>query len=642
MTIALQLPRQQLFKTLAAGVMCVWLALSGPLTASAQTSQAASPQTSLPSLFEADRKLSLDVPVAVLAWPKSKATSPAELMLADTAAQFKPWQSGQALPTNDVQDVWVRLTLPIQSRPQSWMLRIPRLTLVKATLYQAADRANPADAIVWQQQTAGVDVPHSSWPMRSRDPIFEISTRSDQTQVLFLRLQNRHPITENIQLIHSTDFGNGANHAGTLNGLIIGVFSMLILICLISWRINLNSHFAWLALFSACVLIAQLTSTGYMAMRVWPDSVFLAKIGGWVTGLLGLAAFARFAISASYARDLSKPSYYALWAVVAVSVLASIGLLAMPDDLPREPLNAVYAAGLLIIVGSLAWIAWRSQSWLWLIVASVIPVVASVLARLAYNLGLFTHVELALLLGAITAALGLIGIYAALVSNQMQRLVSVQRDDKLESTDVATGLFNERIARARLPQIILRSKRAGNACGAVLVRWIGSEQVMESASTVERGRIFAHLGNRLARLARDIDTVARFSDDQFLFLIEAPVTREQLNALASKILSTSLRPSPALPEGKGFEMHLAVWLSSEMPADAATALELLKTRINQMREGTQRRVQFINTPLTTSPVQDQSDPEHAKKLIEKINDLEATHDLPTINIKPREFLGKIS
>lgn len=633
-------PKQEPLLKLCALLCIAFCLLVFPALSVAQTNAASGlplPEARahrLPSLFEGDQQLNLDAPMGVLTVSAGSQIGPEQLLQSPLAGKFVAWQPGMALPTSELQDAWLRLQLPIQSRPQSWFLRIPRLALDKVTLFQAA----PGNPAVWTQQSAGTDVPHSSWPVRSRDPIFEISTRSDQTQTLFVRLQHGKAITEGVQLIHSADFGNGANHAGTLSGLTIGIFLVLTLISLISWRINRSSQLGWFALLCLAMLVTQLTVSGYMLMRVWPNSVYLAKTAGWVVPLMGLAALARFALSVSYARDLSRPIYFALCSLVAVCALASLGILATPHDFPREALNALYAAGMLLIIGSLAWIASRSLSWLWFIVASLVPLILSGLTRLAYNLGWVANMELALLAGVISAALGLICIYATLVTQQRQRIVTVQREDALETTDISTGLFNERIVRARLPQIIVRSKRAssGNGCGAILVRWLDFEQVMATASTIERGRIFAHLGNRLSRLAREIDTVGRFAEDQFIFLVEAPVSHEQLSALASKILTTCMRPSPALPEQKGFDMHLAVWLSSELPSDAPSALELLKTRINQMREGTQRRVQFINTPLSTAPTLDQSDPEHAKKLVEKINELEKTHGLPTIEIKSRK------
>jgi two-component system, sensor histidine kinase LadS len=583
----------------------------------------------LPSLFEGNQQLKLDAPMGVLVVSKNQVVELNQLLQSPLAEKFIAWKPGMLLPTTPQQDVWLRLQLPIQNRSQSWLLRIPRLTLQKATLFQST----PAEPSVWQQQSAGIDVPSSSWPMRSRDPIFEISTRSDLAQVFFIQLQNGNPITENIQLIHSADFGNGANYAGTLNGLTIGVFLMLTLISLISWRINHNSHFAWLALLSFAVLLAQLTVSGYMTMRIWTNSAYLAKIASWVMPLLALAALSRFAMSVSYAKDLSKPVYYSLWAVIAVCGAFSVCILT-ELGLPRFMINIAFATCMLVIMGSLSWIAWRSQAWLWMIVASLLPLIASVMARLAYNLGWVAHMEEALFAGVLSAAAGLTSAYTVLIGQQRQSAAAAQREDALETTDGATGLYAERIARARLPLMILRSQRFSKACGVIMVRWTGFENTMSSVSAVERGRIFAHLGNRINRLARDIDTAARFGDDRFIFLVEAPISRNQLSDLASKILTSCMRPSNAMPDQKGFDLHMALWLSSELPADAAQVLELLKTRINQMQDGTQRRVQFISTPLSTAPAADHNDPEHGSKLVEKINALEATQGLPTIKLTP--------
>ncbi len=603
------------------------------LISAAAHAQLPSPQGfQLPSLFAGDRRLELDVPLGVLVLPATSPATPEKLLIEPLARQFKPWLPGMQLPTSKTQDVWLRLQLPEQKQPESWMLRFPRLNLEKATLYQRL----PNDPAQWQQLTAGIHVPNSSWPVKSRDPIFEVTTRTDQTQVFFIRLQNSLPVTENVQLIYSAEFGNGANYAGGLNGLIIGIFMMLTMISLLSWRINNNAQFAWFALFTFTVLLAQLTISGFMILRLWSNSVFLAKTMGWVLPLLSLAALAQFTLAVSYARDLSKPAYYGLWITIVACLLLSIGILLLPDEFPREPLNAIYAAGMLTILGCLSWIAWRSQSWLWMIAASLIPVVLSVLARLAYNLGWVAHMEVALLAGVVTAALGLICIYGVLVSNQLQRLNSSLSEDTLETTDIATGLFSERIARARMPQLILRSNRFEQSCGAILVRWIDCDKVLPSVTAIERGRIFSHLGSRLSRIARDIDTVARFGDDQFLFLIEAPISPEQINALASKILSTCLRPSAVMPEQKGFDLHLALWLSAQMPAQSEQVFELLKNRITQMRDGTQRRVQFIDTPLSTGASADSIDPEHGQKLLAKINALEATQGLPTINLNRRD------
>lgn len=630
---------------------CFWFLSSGcllalALNAFAQTQTpsvtsaavAAARAPMLPSLFASSKQLALPEPMGMLALPADAKLEPADLLVSAKQAAFVPWIAGTPLLTSPEQNVWLRLVLPATPQPQTWILRIPRMTLDKATLYTAkpAQSATPLAPSAWQQQSAGMSLPRSAWPMRGRDPSFELTTQVNQTQLFFIRLEHRQSVTENIMLIYNSEFADGANYVGTLYGLIFGIFGILTLGSLISAWIHRSSHFAWLALFCWTVMLAQLTVSGYMHVRIWPESIYLANTMGWVMPLFSLAALARLVISVSYAKQLSKSIYYGLWALIATCLLFIGVVLNIPLDASRNFLNPLFAIGMLIALGSMSWIAWRSQHWLWMVVISIAPVVLSVLARLAYNLGWVAHVELALLAGVITAGLGLLMTFAILYLHQRERISAQQRQLALENTDASTGLFNERIALARFPQMLVRSKRFERSCGAILVRWLDFDRVMTLSTSTERGRIFSHLGNRLSRLARDIDTAARIGDDLFLYLVEAPVTREDINALASRILTTCLRPSAVMPQTQGFDLHLAVWLSNEVQADADQALELLKTRIEQMRTGTQRRVQFVDTALSTGPQGEKDPAAHTAQLVAKINSLEATQGLPTINLSPRE------
>jgi two-component system, sensor histidine kinase LadS len=589
-------------------------------------------QAVLPSLFESSRQLNLPEPLQMAVVPVSAYTSAEILPIAlPKTLVFQPWKPGMPLPTSAQQDVWLKLVLPATPDQQTWMLRIPRFFLEQATVYQT----HPQGSSPWVVQAAGLNLPHPAWPMRSRDPSFMLSTRTDRTQTLFIRLQNSQPITENIELIHAADFAEGANRVGTLYGLILGIFSILTLISVISAITHRSAHFAWFALFTFSMLLSQLTVSGYMTVRVWGSSVFLAKNMGWVMPLLTLAALARLSIVITYAKDLSKFIFYALWCLVISSLLLALGVLVLSTDFPRLLLNIFYACGMVVIFCSIAWIAWRSQHWLWQVTASIVPLMISVMARLAYNLGWVQHVDQALLAGVITASLGLILIYTAMLIQQRDRHALSQREQALETRDGATGLFNERIGAARLPQLILRSNRFERPCGAILIRWLDFDRFMQSGSITMRVKILAHLGNRLNRLARDIDTVARVGDDLFLFLVEAPVQREDLNALASHIISTCMRPAHVMPDNAGYDLHLALWISEGSTADAAYVMELLKTRIDQMRNGNQRRVQYVDTPMSTLPPTEGLLPEEAQKLVQKINSLEATQGLPSIQLPAR-------
>jgi GGDEF domain-containing protein len=630
---------------LSAGSVAAWAQV--PATSPQATSPALLTQTpsllTLPSLFERSRLLSLPEPMGVLAVPVGSIKSPEELLKAPHARAFKAWHKGMELPTSNERDVWLRLVLPSTALPEAWMFRIPRLTLEKVTLYQAAPASTGAvNSIVgWSASTAGLALPKTQWPMLTRDPVFQVTTRSEQTQLFFIRIEHRFPVTENPQLIYAGDFGDGANRVGTLNGLLIGLFMVLTCICLISGRINGSSHFYWFALFSFSVMLAQLALSGYLSVRIWPGSVYMARVASWVFPLLSLAALARLCLSIGYARDLSRPIFMSLWGLILVSLGVAALVLLKPQGLPNAPLNIFFGLGMLGIVVSMAWLAWRSQYWLWPIVASLVPIILSGFARLAYNQGWVAHAELAQLAGVITVCIGLLVIYATLVLHNRNRLRLALRQEAVEMTDAASGLFNERIAQERLPQVILRSQRFQKSCGVIMVRWVDYEHLMPDANTIIRNQIMAHLGARLQRVSRDIDTVARIGTDLFLYLIEAPVTREILNDLGSQILTTCMRSTNYFVDNKGYDVHIAIWQSGSPAAEADQVIEMLRTRIDQMSHGTKRRLQFVDAPLSTSSGNETIlGPEQAQALVEKINSLEATQGLPTIDNRRARAEGR--
>jgi two-component system, sensor histidine kinase LadS len=613
-------------------VLCAFAAGLFASTAWAQAPAQAAQRHALPSIFATNQTLGLPEPLRVLNTPRGSSLTPEVLSKDPLNSQFVSWKLGMALATSPTQNVWLRLIIPATSEPQSWVLRIPRMSVEKATFYSADSISGGG----WKKVNAGTNLPRNQWPMPTRDPAFEITTQANQTQLFFIELEHASNITENVELIRNHDVQDAAHRLGTLNGLIIGIFGILTLGSLISAWIHRSAHFGWLALLCFAILLAQLTLTGYASMRIWPNNVFLTQAMAWVMPLFGLGAFARFALSVTFAKDLSKPIYFGLWALVAACALFCGLVMLLPQSVWSAWVNPFFALGSLSVMASMIWIGWRSQHWLWMVVLSFAPVVVSIMHRLAYNLGWVAQAELVLLTGAITSGLGLLAVFTSLYLYQKQLLAISYREKALDDRDASTGLFTEHIARRRLPQLILRSKRFNRSCGVILLRWLDFKHVTSNISARERERILYHLGNRLQRLAREIDTVARVGDDQFVFLVEAPITREDINALASKILTTCLRPSAALGDLKGFDLNLAVWLSSDVMANADQVFELLNTRINQMREGTQRRVQFVDTPLTTGSDSIKDQAAHAAKLVEKINALEATQGLPSIALKPRK------
>lgn len=581
----------------------------------------------LGQLFEDSRVLKLGEPVQYQMLPRGKVFNPYDLTSPSYVGKFAPLTDQQAIPTNDNNEAWLRFSMPVTSSPQMWYMRIPRQNIERVTLFYLDDKQR------WMQQVAGEEVPMNQWPLFTRNPSFELGTRTDQARQYFVKLENRTVLTERPQLIAPDDYIDGAMRVGTLAGLMIGLFGLLTVIGLLTARLYRNSQYAWFGLMVFMLMTAQLTLLGYAGLRIWPGSVYLNKIMPVILPILGLAATTWFTTQVSYARNAAPHIFKIAVGVTVILVIAALAFVVMGSQFPREILSPLVALAMLWNLGSMVWMAWRMQSWLWFVVAGFAPLTISMMARLAYIIGWIEHVELAQLFGAITGCLGMMVIYGGMILRSRESYAALERESALAHTDMATGLSLPRIVSVRLPQVLARSKRFGKPCGVVMVRWLGQSAQMAPMGTAQRGAVMAHFGARLRRLARDIDTVARYNDDHFMYLIESPVTREALNDLGIKILTTCMRPSIQLGGGDVYNVHVTIALCENGSGVAKDVIEALRTRLSQMDAATPRRVQFVDSPLSTRPPGEGPDGApviSGEALITKINELEATHVLPTI------------
>lgn len=105
-----------------------------------------------------------------------------------------------------------------------------------------------------------------------------------------------------------------------------------------------------------------------------------------------------------------------------------------------------------------------------------------------------------------------------------------------ENYDKLTGLPNEKLATDRIAQAIVRSRR-GNTRTAVLLVDINQLQVVNNTFGESIGdELLIDVSERLKNIVRGSDTVARFSDDEFLIVLPDPETLTHITIVAKKIL----------------------------------------------------------------------------------------------------------
>lgn len=573
-------------------------------------------------LYAESAQIVLAQPLEWVAAPRGTVATPDQFNALPDAWRFQPYTAITVLPTSDKQEVWVRFTLPVTTNRQVWFVRITRPSIAKTSFYSRDASGS------WQMQSAGQSIAPAQWALRTRFPTFEVQSSSRGEQTYYMRFEHRVPITERPMLLTPIEYIDGASRVGIVIGLVVGMFGLLSILCIAAYAIARSTVFLWFGSFVVALMFSQITLIGYGGWRIWPDSAHLNQVMGWVTTCMALATGAWFCARASYAKDSHIWIYRLLNTLGLVSLL--LALLALPnlEIFSREIRNAWVAMVTVLMICSLAWMAVRGQRWNAALLVGLVPIGLAAMARVAYNLGWARQIELAQTAGIFSATAGLVWLMLALVWRSRKALLSTELAVALNNDDPVSGLAQERVARIRLPQMLLRATRLRMECGVIMLRWLDYPQLMASISPDKQNVMLRQLGQVLNRSARDIDTAARFGDDCFLMLFEGPFNRSALSLQCTQILTACIRLSEKFDMPGAFSFHMAIWHANSVPCSDEEVLESLKTRLNQMSYGTKRLVQFVDT-ASTDPGPEQLDRFNQRRddLIAKIDAIEASPSL---------------
>ncbi|WP_411881945.1 7TM diverse intracellular signaling domain-containing protein [Polaromonas sp. YR568] len=572
-------------------------------------------------LYEYSPSVTLAQPLQWIAVPKDSVSSPDAFSTAEFAAakrSFQPYTDDTILPTSDKQEVWASFALPATENLQTWYIRLPGQAFFKVGLYARDAQGN------WQAQFAGEAIAPAYWALRTRVPSFELQSHADQPQTYYLRFEHRRPITERPMLLTPIEYIDGASRVGVVIGLMWGMFSVLAMLCLAAFGMARNKVFLWFGAVVVTLMFTQLVLIGYGGWRIWPYSVHLNQVMGWVSSTVSMAAGAWFCAQAAYARDGHPRIYRLLAAVTAGSLLMACVMMVQLDFVPRDLRNLWLAFSTLAIMGSLLWMSLRGQTWNLLLLLGAAPIGLAALARLSYNAGWVLNVESAQAAGVLSAMVGLLWVFGVLAWRSRAALFSNHRGAALATYDAASGLMLPRIIEARLPQTLLRGRRQRSACGVLMLHWLHQGPSHDEPGDQKRGAALSRIGEILRGAARDVDTVARCDENHFMMLVEGPVSRAALSEVATKILADCIRASEKLGDASAFSLNIAIWHDTPREQTAADVVDALKIRLHHMASGTKRPVQFVDSPLEPgSGVAEGGS--RREDLLAKINAIESSH-----------------
>jgi diguanylate cyclase (GGDEF)-like protein/PAS domain S-box-containing protein len=194
------------------------------------------------------------------------------------------------------------------------------------------------------------------------------------------------------------------------------------------------------------------------------------------------------------------------------------------------------------------------------------------------------------------------GIYT--LSSDVTALKEVERKlQALARYDTLTGLPNRLLVNEKLPEVLARADRTGNALALMYLDVDRFKAINDGLGHAAGDEVLQEFARRLVTSVRTTDTVARLAGDEFVIILEGLHDHGEVHAIAQKIVN-----QVSLPMQVG-ERELAVTTSVGVafhdPSQPATTAALLLAKADEALYAAKRAGKSTFRVASTAP-----QPEH--------------------------------
>ena len=194
---------------------------------------------------------------------------------------------------------------------------------------------------------------------------------------------------------------------------------------------------------------------------------------------------------------------------------------------------------------------------------------------------------------------GRVSHYAAYLRDASERVSFEESVAHQAMHDPLTGLPNRHLLQDRLAQAIVRAAQDGRQVGVAMIDLDRFKRVNDSLGHVNGDELLKQIAQRLGRLARDGDTVARFGGDEFVFVI-ANASCDPLTEFIDNIAAQVALPMTI--QGNSLDTSASIGVAV-YPAHGASATDLIKNADAAMyyaKEKGRARSHFFDASLSVT------------------------------------------
>lgn len=488
--------------------------------------------------------------------------------------------------------LWLRFDVTTSGTEAHGRLTLPLPTVDSATLYYR----NVAGQ--WVKQLGGDSVPMSQWAQAGRYPAFSMSQGTDQAVRYYLKIAHtRVPFSVWPRMVRDTELIVSRQNEHTLLGMYFALVGLMALLALVYATAYRDWGFATYAIYATMVGASLSAVTGMMALYWWPESPQLNN------GAAMLAHSCMAGAGLWFVRTVTSPRRFSRtldWTMLVLGI--AMPLIGLANALVQQSTsfaiyNVALGACLLVVLLAVAVAIFegdRNARWL---VLGFLPIVLTSIAPLLRNFDVINtdfSTEYGRMLGSV---IELPILFYGLTRRVAQRRDPAARATGLRSTDPLTGLYSSGKLTHKLKQVLYTSARYHQPFALLVIDLTNLSALQKKYNREVADRAMVMAAARLRGLAHSDNTVARVGDAQFALLIEGPVSADDANDVATKILAAGLRATNQLPEREPLQFHIVLGYRGDFErlnlAAADTLLAQLMTALKEMRDDSRKAIRVL-------------------------------------------------
>ncbi len=499
-------------------------------------------------------------------WIDDSKTTSLETVQARATAGVGLFKASKATDAHKINGkvLWLRFDVKSNDLSARWILELGSPLVDDVKLFWRNTNGQ------WMSLKAGDIVPREQWPLPTRLPAFALQAGNNDVVQHYLRVENaRVPVSLPMHVYRDSEYLEGLQVENMLLGALAGLIGLMLLCCVwvAIWR--REQAFIACSVYLVALGLYNLTSTGLTPLYWWNESPLLADRMNYALAALtaALGPWLVNLIVQPVVRVRTMNTIIAIQAVMMIFCTAAEIVWPTKASYALLNLGVLMSVVLVYAVISAAW--QRGEAITRWVALSFAPVALSALPLILRNFGLIPNSLLTQSVVSIATAIELPLLMYALLTRSNMRREGLARASGLRRKDALTGLPNTYSFLEQMQGVITRSTRFKHAYGLILVElanhdWFAKEHGREMAD-----RAVLLTSTRLQQQVRDVDTVCRFDESNFVILVEGACTPRQLAKLAAGISAGGHAPTEILPVGASLRLSICCAL---MPTESSQTM----------------------------------------------------------------------